>query len=47
MEKDVKSVVLVVDDNEEILEFISDDLSKKFEVLTGYQWPRRPFHFRK
>jgi len=33
MEKDIKSVVLVVDDNEEILEFISDDLSKKFEVL--------------
>ena len=31
--KDVKPVILLVDDNEEILEFISDDLSDKYEVL--------------
>lgn len=30
-----KSVVLLVDDNEEILEFIMDDLSEKFHVLTA------------
>ena len=30
-----KPVVLLVDDNEEILEFISDDLSEKFDVLTA------------
>ncbi len=30
-----KSVVLLVDDNEEILEFISDDLNEKFQVLTA------------
>ena len=31
--KDAKPVILLVDDNEEILEFISDDLSEKYEVL--------------
>lgn len=35
MEKDVKEVILLVDDHEEILEFISDDLSEKFHVLTA------------
>ncbi len=30
-----RHVVLVVDDNEEILEFISDDLCEKYEVLTS------------
>lgn len=31
----MKPVVLLVDDNEEILEFISDDLSEKYTVLTA------------
>ena len=35
MEKDVKEVILLVDDHEEILEFVSDDLSEKFQVLTA------------
>lgn len=30
-----KRVILVVDDNEEILEFICDDLSEKYEVITS------------
>jgi len=35
MEKDVKEVILLVDDHEEILEFVSDDLSERFQVLTA------------
>jgi len=35
MEKDIKEVILLVDDHEEILEFISDDLGEKFQVLTA------------
>ncbi|MET3114568.1 two-component system cell cycle response regulator [Pedobacter sp. CG_S7] len=35
MEKDIKQVVLLIDDNDDILEFISDDLSEKFHVLTA------------
>lgn len=34
-QQDTKPVVLLVDDNEEILDFISDDLSDKFKVLTA------------
>lgn len=30
-----KPVILVVDDNEEILDFIADDLSEKYQVLTA------------
>jgi DNA-binding response OmpR family regulator len=30
-----KSLILVVDDNEEILDFVSDDLSEKYQVLTA------------
>jgi two-component system, cell cycle response regulator len=33
--KDNKPVVLLVDDNEDILDFISDDLSEKFKVLVA------------
>ncbi|PTS96486.1 two-component system response regulator [Pedobacter sp. HMWF019] len=32
---DEKPVVLLVDDNEDILDFISDDLSEKFQVLVA------------
>ncbi len=32
---ETKPVILVVDDNEEILDFISDDLSEKFKVLVA------------
>lgn len=31
----MKPVILLVDDNEEILEFLSDDLSEKYSVLTA------------
>lgn len=31
----MKPVILVVDDNEEILEFLADELSEKYEVLTA------------
>ena len=31
----MKPVILLVDDNEEILEFLSDDLSEKYTVLTA------------
>ncbi|MXV51007.1 response regulator [Pedobacter sp. HMF7647] len=31
-----KPVVLLVDDNEEILEFVSDDLSEKYTVITAH-----------
>lgn len=34
-QKEAKPVVLLVDDNEEILDFISDDLSEKFTVLVA------------
>lgn len=34
-DQDAKPVVLLVDDNEEILDFISDDLSEKFRVLVA------------
>ncbi|WP_316838539.1 response regulator [Pedobacter gandavensis] len=34
-DQDAKPVVLLVDDNEEILDFISDDLSEKFQVLVA------------
>ncbi len=33
--KAAKPVILLVDDNEEILDFISDDLSEKFKVLVA------------
>jgi len=33
MEKEI--TILLVDDNEEILEFIADDLSEKFQILTA------------
>lgn len=31
----LKPIILVVDDNEEILDFIADDLSEKYQVLTA------------
>ena len=33
--EEIRPVILLVDDNEEILEFIADDLSARYEVLTA------------